>query len=407
MTRLCTLLVMCLSVGCSSSDYTLFDSGFARGSDEVRDEPFFAVWRGFEHAWTHNHRWNRFGNWTAPRETCSDGLTCWGAHHAAASGTSEDRADVTTELTLVEQRDLGFVQIEDRDVFPLEFKRQSWKRSRRVEIPLYDLPDAQASALRDRELVGFFNGFDIGALEGSKAAKPIDFMIEITNVSYDPDFDAIFIDWSSYLQMGCSTEECAPKKKAEYKVDVQLAVVAADEAIASPRRDIAHLYGWDAPPHFLRLGHGKNREAQELTPNPVREVLPPTAQSGGAVQTSVPVFDRLSMHLFHWDTSVKKSDQHMVTWHSTVEVTEDEDFNPVLQTDLMFKNWVPGMRVFQFFAYEDIGAANMEAGVRLLDFDAGSVVPTEWNTVHSWSGRGLPAFGDDAVSSTIPEREAL
>jgi hypothetical protein len=202
--------------------------------------------------------------------------------------------------------------------------------------------------------------------------------------------------------MGCSTEECGLRKKAEYKVEVQLAVVATDTSIASDPINYRHLYGWDAPPDWLSLGHGNNKNAKELQPTPQRQTL-----RVGAGVDPVPVMTRLSMHLFQWNTKVKKTDQHMVAWRSFIDTSYDYDSEVEITADLLFKNWVPNMRDYQFFAYEDIGAANVQTDIRILSFPQDYATPARWDAQHNWQGQEAPAFGEDAVTSTKPGSSPL
>lgn len=383
---------LCLSA--CGYDSSLPPTGFAAGHDEVRDAPFLTVWQGFEHAWTHNHRWNRFGSWAAPTD-CAPGQTCWGLAHAAASGTSADTASIRTMATTVDADQLGFAQISAEVQLDLSFGATSWRRAATATIFLDQLPAAQASALRDRPLTTWLNGFDVGAAEGSKAAKPVDLLVEAGEARYDPTRDAIDVDWRSFLQLGCSSEECALRKQATYTVRVELAIAASDTPLAiGPPVILDHTYAWDAPPHLL--GHGHARDAGEVEPTPVSRHA-----SVPADLTAVPAFKRLSMHLFQWDDRVRHADQHMLAWRSTIRADRSDADEVRVEADLMFKNWTDGMRRHQAFAYEEVGAASMTAEVILLALPSGGVERSTWTAGHSWRGKEAPAHGEDAVTRTI------
>lgn len=55
----------------------------------------FAIWQGFHHTWTYNHRLNRLGDWLE-FETPDENTVKVQSAHAAASGSGEDKAAFTS-----------------------------------------------------------------------------------------------------------------------------------------------------------------------------------------------------------------------------------------------------------------------------------------------------------------------
>jgi hypothetical protein len=183
----------------------------------------------------------------------------------------------------------------------------------RHEISLSSLDPDVAANLRDREqYTAWFNGWDLLSV-GDRAAKPVDFAMEIEPPVYDSEADTISVIWRAYLRMGCSTPECRPEDLVfKYRLQPRLAVLGydADDGVAvyGPTQT-EHNYEWDAPRN--PLGHGKNPDATELEPAPVTArvaVDNPTADH-------VPVLTRVYLHLFHW-ADVPYVDLHMVEWRS-------------------------------------------------------------------------------------------
>lgn len=368
-----------------------------RLSERVRiegDEDLFVVWRGFTHSWTHNHRWNRFGNWVEPRECGS--ARCWGLAHAAASGTSQDTAAFTAPYTEVGLPGAGFVQVTSEHIITdLIGGTDPWTHVVNVKIPLGDLEPALAERLRRRSnYVAWFNGWDLVSAEGERAAKPIDFAMELDTPVYLKTDDAISVVWRGFLRMGCSTPECRPEDTSfTYRISPRLAILGFDDEVTVyGAQRTEHEYEWDAANHVL--GHGNNDSATELEPAPVSggfSVAEPQADH-------VPVLTRVYMHLFHW-ADVNYVDMHMLEWRSTLRNLGRDGSMINYEVDLLFKNWIPGMARFQAFAYPDVGAATMRVDLKLLEFpNATRVVDGTWEGSHTWPAGDISADSETAVT---------
>ncbi len=351
-------------------------------------EDSFVLWQGFEHAWTHNHRWNRFGNWVELLEECG-AARCFGVAHSAASGTSADTATFNSELAQVTAPGVGFTQatgvIVVTDLVSVE---NVWTRAQSVRIPLGDLPPEQGDALRDRSsLIAVINGWDLHAQDGWAAAKPIDFALEVDTPRYVASADAIDVVWRTFLRMGCSTEECFEEGAFSYEITARLAVIAWDDELAVGTSErFGHTYGWDAPSN--PLGHGDNATAQELELEPIEAALARSLPEGSAVAAMT----RLVLHLFHWKEGVENVDQHMVEWRSHVGAVGPDGSLPL---QLMFKNWTEGMSNYQAFAYKDVGAATISSDLVLIEVpSANTIERTTWRGYHSWEGDGQSADDD-------------
>ncbi|MCO4772527.1 MAG: hypothetical protein KDA24_21015 [Deltaproteobacteria bacterium] len=384
----CALLTGLLVSGCATPPTGETEFLRLEGSQD-----WFVLWQGFEHAWTHNHRWNRFGNWVEPLDDCG-AARCFGAAHSAASGTSADTATFKSELVEITAPGVGFAQatgvIVASDLMNVD---GIWTRAQSVRIPLADLPADQAAALRDREsFLAVLNGWDLHAEDEWAAAKPIDFALEVDPPRYVASADAIDVVWRTFLRMGCSTEECFEEGAFSYEITAQLAVIGWDDELSVGGSErFEHTYGWDAPSN--PLGHGNNATAEELQLEPIEAVLPRSLPSAG----SVAAMTRLVLHLFHWKEGVENVDQHMVEWRSHVGVVEADGSLPL---ELMFKNWTEGMTQYQGFAYKDVGAATMSTDLVLIEVPGTDDLPrTAWSGYHSWAGEDQSA-ADDAEAVT-------
>lgn len=399
-TAIVTLLALLAATGLSSC----FDSAM-EPDEEVGGA---VVWRGFDHLWTHNHRWNRFGSWVerAPGD-CEDPTGCWRLAHAAASGTSGDTARFHTAYSRVGARGVGFAAATDHVRLSADFGEALYIRSEELVVPLADLPGGDQLADREQYLV-LLNGFDLGS--DGPADKPVAFFVEAAEARYDADLDALRVRWRIYLSMDCTSAECwltaRGNDRFDYEVDVHLLVLAADDQLALTFPDrIEREYQWDAPPHILPgspaiipvpLGHGSNPDADELDLPPVEGRIDGLAEGGPGLVG----LRRLAIQLSPFPgIAGAPADQHMLGWQSAVHPQPVAEGKVDFELDLVFKCWTEGMQRFQITAYPEVGAALMEADLVLVQFPHGaSIEHGSWGSEHDWEGGDAPALGEDAVS---------
>ena len=360
-------------------------------------QDWFVVWQGFTHAWTHNHRWNRFGDWVEEIDYCLSGDRCFGLAHSAASGTSGDVADFRSDHVEVTAPGVGFGQVQDEVVVDDLFGEEHiWTRVGLARIQLEELPEWQAASLRDRDgYLAFLNGWDLFSEQGWPAAKPIDLALEVDPPHYREDEDLLEVEYRVFLRMGCSTEECSPDDSSfRYRVRPTIAVIAWDgeQVVPGQRLRIGHTFAWEAPPNSL--GHGSTPGALELELDPITGSF--ETQLGEGVRFVAQ--QRLILHLFQEVEGLAFADQHMVEWRSRFGV-EPSGRSASFEVELMFKNWTEGMSRYQTFAYKDIGAARMTTDLVLVELRAGArVTRGQWTGSHPWNGAGRSAAGDDAVT---------
>ena len=366
------------------------------------------VWRGFDHLWTHNHRWNRFGSWVerAPGE-CETVEGCWQVAHAAASGTSGDTAVFHTAYTQVSAWGVGFVAASDQVRLSAPFGEALYIRSEEVIVPLAGRLDREALAGRERYVV-LLNGFDLGS--DGPADKPVGFFIEATDARYDVEQDALVVGWRVYLSMDCTSAECwltaKDNDRFDYDVGVELLVLAGDHQLAPtfPER-IVRDYEWDAPPHILPgspgivpipLGHGHNPQAEELDLPPLQGQIDDLPEDGKGLMG----LRRLALQLSPFPGAASApADQHMLEWQSMVRPQAGDPGEGRYELDLMFKCWTEGMQQYQLTAYPEVGAALMEVDLASVHFPQGAtVIHDSWSGEHRWDGGDSSALGEDAVS---------
>lgn len=360
------------------------------GSDDL-----LVVWRGFTHSWTHNHRWNRFGNWVEPVEDCA-GARCYQLGHSAASGTSGDAATFTSHYTTVEAPDVGFALLESRQRVRESYGGGGlWTVVGTARIPE---PEASLYELQGREhYTAILNGWDLFANPESRAAKPIDFGLDVSDPVVDAATGDIIVPWRLYLRMNCTTEECPASDTDptfDYTAVVYIGVFGYEDGliVQAPER-VAWNRAWNAPKNAL--GHGNDPAARELLPEPQQgrfEAIVPGASNVVAIR-------RVMLHLYQTIEDVPNADQHMLEWRSTVAAAGGASDAVEFEADLLFKNWTEGMNRYQAFAYKDAGAALMTMDVVLLQFlEATSWQDGQWSGGHWWEGGDANAAGATGVT---------
>ena len=358
-------------------------------------EDFLVVWRGFSHAWTHNHRWNRFGNWVEEVSDCGEGR-CYQLGHSAASGTSGDAATFTSEYTTGEAPDVGFALIESKQRVREPYGGDGfWTVVGTARIAAEDAPGFRLD--KRENYASILNGWDLYANPGNRAAKPIDFGLEVSDPLVDEATDDILVPWRLYLRMNCSTEECPVEENNrifDYSVVVYIGLFGYEDALVvqGPER-VRWNRAWNAPANAL--GHGNDSAARELLPEPqtgrFSDVVPDA--------TNVVALRRVMLHLYHTIEGIPNADQHMLEWRSRVAPSGGSDGDFEFEADLLFKNWTEGMNRYQIFAYKDAGAALMTTDAVLLQFlGATSWQDGEWSGGHWWPGADTSAAGPTGIT---------
>lgn len=158
------------------------------------------IWQGFQHAWTYNHRLNRFGSYALQAGAmpgCDQPLVV----HTAASGTGGDSADFAEFATWVaDAQGVAFQSGVAETV--LECQRGDPEP---FVVRIEDLPLAPQLQGRDVMTV-VINGFDLIATEHAEKLMTLD--IEVTEpVVYDGGSRARFQIFGG-LCFDCRSSEC-------------------------------------------------------------------------------------------------------------------------------------------------------------------------------------------------------
>lgn len=383
-----TLLV--LLVGCGSSTPSSFSAFDPQPTEDAASlsSNTIAIWQGFQHEWTHNHRWNRFGNWIEHALTDEERRPQFS--HAAASGSSSDTALFRARATLLDDPDVFFQQREVRtEAVVYEGASRQWQHLELSGLLTIALPpNTEPSTI----YTAFLNGFDLGALDNGVPGKPIGLELQVGRAQRSGD--TLMVPYEGVLTLGCSSMECfflkSKSQDVRYFLSMQIGVLGT-QGTPHTESQLTHDFRWDSPASLMPMsGHGRNRDAQELEPNPLP--LPSTFQS----EAMVTVIQGLHMSLSHWRDDAPPPDQHMLGWRSMLS----EDPDGIDHADLLFKNWTRGMSKNQTLAYPEIGQARFTMDLAGIHLPQTSLLQWVWEGTHEWKSRWKAPESDQAVTKT-------
>jgi len=215
------------------------------------------VWRGFRHAWSYNHRFNRFGSWV-DMGVCEGDLCRYEVGHAGASGSGEDRAAVRDAYTELSASDVGFhagtvnFSLEGHEKRPNGSGRII--RNRTVELDVGGtVPDAEEYAV-------VLNGFDAMRASG-ESSKLIDFDLSVDQPTRDGE--TVRFTVRTEVLLDCDSFECKGAKfpeidiggkvvqQVDYDMEVQYLLVGGPSAAfaATEGSSVRNSYAWGSCYH--------------------------------------------------------------------------------------------------------------------------------------------------------------
>jgi hypothetical protein len=356
------------------------------------------LWRGFEHRWQYNHRYNRLGDSVAAAD-CGGGRESCRARilHTGASGTVPDTAAATSHFWEIQAAGVGFHQApttlflrgaEDREV--------TARRVVRVPVASPGLAN-----LRDRNKYQvLLNGFDL------VSQRDADKLVELGFGVGDPRYDAarrevVFTAWAR-AKLGCATPECEPDESVGYRLGLEVAIIAGDGQVAATSRTFRRSYTWPDQPRPGSLGCGSLFDAQhgggpELFLSPVTGSI----RGAGKALTGEGALGFRSLAL-------SLDVEHDILEQNAAILPRSFDGRRyTFGLDLLYKNWAAGMQgvrePFSRCSFGEPGRADLRADVSLLQFHSRATVhPRSSRCTIDWPGLNRPP--DDPLSRCTRSR---
>jgi len=313
-----------------------------------------AVWQGFEHHWTYNHRLNRMGNYLLRSDAGHEVV------HSAATGTGPDIGIFTARYAKLHVD--GLHHLTDTAMLLLPGRQKRHITSARwvtVEVPGH---------LREHGFDVVLNGFE--ALSRKKAEKPNMLRLGIDSVAFDGE--RVRFRVSAEAIFNCQSAECPwLSNKVDYEFVIGYLVLAHPALEAETDRESAQV-------HWSRQRRGRIPEAVSLRHAGYGNILNVTAFRSIGIE----------LNRAHYFISMGWS------------------LLPEQKARFLFAQYAPGMKRgsaypgFSRFSVYRRGYATFRT--RLAHIGFGGEIPTvEYRSVSSatgkWRGRNTPSLTDDAV----------
>ena len=381
-----------------------------------------ALWQGFHHRWTYNHRLNRLGSWI--EHVSREGHTVTArATHAAASGSGEDHADWESFYSVVQAEGVWFHHIEVPIVIDgREASDQTFVREIRSVLP--------AGMINRDVYTVLLNGFDLVA--DGDADKLASFHLFVTPAEWQADRRELVFQVAGGLNVDCDSAECDgypdlgvffaalaaswatglnPLAGAalallptllqkldvstRYLLKVRVLIVAGDaETLHVTRGSGSRSYDWDTTTAIQRRDVGIDRTtiSGDARGRWVDSVL-------GVSQISLDVTRQRG--LFRPDTAM-----HFLQWDAAVRPIERTPTQCTADLHVFFRNWKeeesPYMSGLEttLLTHRDAGSASVTMGVQLLQFGGACTVleDSRAGQIH-WEGGNASAASPAAVQA--------
>jgi len=332
-----------------------------------------AVWQGFEHHWTYNHRLNRLGDYVRTTDEPSSGFRVFDTH-TAATGIGDDEGTYQSYYAFLSV--MGIHAVQKQVSFHFRNRRgRVTRQTEQVSIPWDEAP-------YEPRMIAFVNGYDLVA--NQSAFKLQTLQISVSKPRYDAGSEQITCQVSATLNMQCRSLEC---KKFEpnynYTLRVEVLVLMSGPVMHSVEEHYQNIYDWDRkaePPIY-----------------PVRDTL--TGAGNGVYPNAILGFRSLSILLNreHWFIDIA-SDIYPGRYDPN---TGSYDFD----LNLLFKAWKKGMRrhaadrLDSQFSFREKGSAVLLATVIMVQLPEGCVIEREVPGRIIWRGKSRDPRSPAAVQT--------
>lgn len=341
---------------------------FETGSTQNR----FAVWQGFSHNWTYNHRLNRLGDFIAQSSEDSN-MTCT-LVHTAATGLGKDSASFQTNYAVVETNDIDFF------AGKIEFKLAGTEGNT-VQIKK-KIQVRPSKSLQEKKIhVALQNGFDLVSVKSAGKLQLLKINIGDPEYNEGSHIISFLIDVS--LKVNCSSLECNTfNNEFEYNMEIHYLVLGGNEKQMAVhetgyRKDIS----WDTD--------------KEIQPTAAVN----TVESSTGLQQGFMAYKHFSIRL--------DKEHHYLGYENSIHpfYLKAGERNASYTMNLFFCNWKDNMKQSAasggqaFFATKRAGWAILEGTLSLVQFNSGTVDYHQRTGSMFWEGKNKAPLTDAAKNS--------
>jgi len=331
-----------------------------------------AVWQGFKHSWTYNHRLPRLSD-LVQTEPDSDGTSVVHTFHAAATGLGSDVGVYQSYYTFTRIKSVHIYS--GRKQFHFVGKKgENVQDSRTIRIPL------ENGITRNSHAVAFLNGFDLYTDLNAFKIQHLD--LKISDCSIDSTQNEIVFDLTASITLDCRSLECKKfDPNYNYSLRVEYAVISGRENLAFNSQIISNSFHWN--------------KKEELALTSRQSSM--TGNGKSKFSNAILAFKSLNIDLDkeHW----------FIDWNTFISPMEYNLESGVYkyQSGLVIREWKKGMRrdsaepLESMFSFRDRGAGTVSAEIALIQFASGCTKQDSISGQIEWNGRGREKHPEDAI----------
>jgi hypothetical protein len=323
-----------------------------------------AIWNGFEHAWTYNHRLSRLGSFTGGVR-CDQGVCDAPVFHAAATGSGSDSAAYSTRVTTVHAPGVGFLQ--GMTTLRAEDARGEGRAvtvTHEVRVPAHGLLAGRTSV----DVV--MGGFDL--LSRADPDKLARVSLAVHDARYIEQGEEIAFDIDVSLTLDCDSLECRRfDRGVAYDVSIAWTLMAADTELAVTNTSAGTAYEWGARRHSAPA-----RQARSL--GHVVDGLAAGFDAAFVAFRSLAVAMDDDYHIQGWDTRLTQA--RYDAWGRWLG----------LGLDLFVSQWGPRDKR-RVFSFEEPGQAQLAAGLAVVQLRDGEARSEDVTGDCGWRANGRAA----------------
>lgn len=327
------------------------------------------LWRGFEHAWTYNHRINRLGNYI---EKSEDGFY---NVHVSASGLGADSTAYVSHFTSLQADNISTIHGK-QNIKLIGKEKQLLYKTIEVAIPIEKPFDP------DVQFITVLNGFDLMAVE--RADKVQMFRLSVENANYEPEIQELRFNLKVALVVNCQSFECSKfNQKTVYDLNIHYQVICAKPSdMGVTYHTTSKHYPW-----------GKKDEGDHIPDK--KQLFSNQYKTFNAATLAIQSM-ALTLNTAHWTVQYN---------NNITPLRYDKGSGQMIYSlDLFFKEWQQGMKDYSArpkhsaWSSKKKGWCVLDMGIIMLQFPDAKIRHHKIDGHLNWDGYNAPSDSPKAIN---------
>jgi hypothetical protein len=336
----------------------------------VQAQNNIAIWQGFEHHWTYNHRLNRLGDYITQNNNGSEFVS----NHTGATGLGKDSAYFNSYFATITNTDLAYFV--GKINIPL-----SGKQGNIIQLKKKIKITQSSNLLNLKNYVAILNGFDITADESADKLQL--FTINLGEPNFDKNDQCVYFTIEVILNVDCKSLECSVfNKKFSYNLDIHYLILGGqDHQLNNELISYDKITSWSKEnPSQPKC----NLETMSIN----------TAYNNGIVA-------------YKSFTILLSKELHYLSYANTIESFNYDKTKQEAKysMNLFFSNWQEGMKQSVAsggqakFANKRAGWCIINGDLNFIQFNKGETAFNKRTGASFWIGKNKPANSNQAVNT--------